>query len=293
MPAPTTVSADTHLLHHVFNPDTARESALKVTLTEFLPHVRDATADLRAATIEGVAAVQVLINAVNNDRLFSRSGPIAPLEERLDAASDKLRAALDSFKAHGTDAIVSAYGNKPRADMPLRSLYLGYVFGSTTEIIGEVVLSLIQTVAETSARRRRVRLWGPSSLRHAVKAVLKGRRKNEEQAFGEEEKDEEYTDEDDIEEKKYREYFYRLRIGTLLTGILGYADLDPDSHPPTNLFQRFMTLLHYFMQWMGTPEALVRHNPLISCRGTDTWPQVRIPICSHHYSALAPRRIQE
>lgn len=261
MPAPVTVSSDTHLLHHVFNPDITRESTLKLTLTEVLPHVREATADLRAATIEGVAATKALIDAVNSDRLFSHSGPIGPQEERLDAASDKLRAALDSFKARGTDAILRAYGHKPRADMPLRSLYLGYVFGSTTVVIGEVVLSLVQTVAETSARRRRVRLWGPSSLMHVVKAVLKGRRRNEEQAFGEEAKDDVYTDEDDIEEEQYRDYSHRLRIGTLLTAMHGSADLDPDSHPPTNLIQKFMTLLHYVIQWLGTAEALVRHNP--------------------------------
>jgi hypothetical protein len=261
VPAPATVFSDTHLLHHVFNPDKTRESTLKLTLTEVLPRVRDATADLRAATIEGVAAIQALINAVNSDRLFSRSGPMAPLEERLDAASDKLRDALDSFKARGPDAIIGAYGHKPQADMPLRSLYLGYVFGSTTVIIGEVVLSLVQTVAETNARRRKVRLWGPSSLRHVVKALLKGRRKNEEHAFGEEEKNDAYSDEDDIEEEHYREYFYRLPIGMPLTGMPGYPDLDPDSHPPINLFQKFMTLLHYVIQWTGTAEAVVRHKP--------------------------------
>jgi len=178
---------------------------LKVTLSEVLPRIREGTADLRAATIEGVTAVQDLIVAVNKDRLFSRSGPIAPLEERLEAASDKLRTALDSFKERGVDVVLNAYGSKPRADMPLRSLYLGYVFSSTTVIIGEVVLSLVQTVAETSARRRKVRLWGPSSLKHVVNALLKGRRKHEEQAFGEEEKTDTYVDENDSLEEEYRE----------------------------------------------------------------------------------------
>ncbi|KAI0300498.1 hypothetical protein B0F90DRAFT_1629671 [Multifurca ochricompacta] len=238
MPAPGTVSSDTHLLHHVFNPDITRESILKVTLIEALPHVRNATAELRAATIEGVAATRAMIDAINNDRLFSRSGPIAPLEERLDAASDKLRATLKSFKEQGTDAILGAYAHKPRADIPLRSLYIGYVFSSTAVIIGEVVLSFVQTVAETTARRRRVRLWAPSSLRHVVHALLKGRRKNEEQAFGEEESNETYVDEDDVQEMEYREY------------------LDPDSHPPTNIFQKFMNLLHHFLQWVKTAEAI-------------------------------------
>jgi len=207
VPAPATVSSDTHLLHHVFYPDMARESALKLTLPEVLPHLRDATADLRAATMEGVSAVQALITAVNNDRLFSRAGPIAPLEKRLDAAGDRLRAALDSLKKRGPNAIFAPYGHKPRADMPLRGLYLGYVFCSTTVIIGEVVLSLVQTVAETSARRRKVRPWAPSSLRHVVNAMLKGRRRNEEQAFGEEEGLGVYMDEDgdDIGEEEYRE----------------------------------------------------------------------------------------
>jgi hypothetical protein len=205
VPAPATVSSDTHLLHHVFYPDVTRETTLKVTLSEVLPRIREGTADLRAATIEGVTAVQDLIVAVNKDRLFSRSGRIAALEERLEAASDKLRTALDGFKERGVDVVLRAYGSKPRADMPLRSLYLGYVFSSTTVIIGEVVLSLVQTVAETSARRRKIRLWGPSSLKHVVNALLKGRRKHEEQAFGEEEKTDTYVDDDDSLEEDYRE----------------------------------------------------------------------------------------
>ena len=204
MLAPETVSSDTHLLNHVFNPDVTRESSLKVTLAEALPHVRDATAELRAATIEAVASVQALINVVNEDRLFSRSGPTGPLEERLDAASEKLRAALDSFKERGTDAILGAYGRMPRGDMPLRSLYLGYVFGATTVIIGEVMLNLVQTTAETSARRRKSRLWGPSSLKHFVDSVLKGHRHTEEQAFCGEEY-ESSTFEEDIQEPEYRE----------------------------------------------------------------------------------------
>jgi len=235
MLAPETVSSDTHLLNHVFNPDVTRESALKVTLTEALPHVRAATAELRAATIEAVASVQALIDTVNTDRLFSRSSSMGPLDERLDASSEKLRAALDGFKEHGTEAILGAYGHMPRGDMPLRSLYLGYVFGATTVIIGEVVLHLVQKAAETSARRRRARLWGPSSLKHFVDSVFKGRRQNEERAFCGNEQ-ESFTDEDDIEEPEYRP--------------------DPDSHPPTNSFQKFMHVLHHFLKWTKTTEAV-------------------------------------
>lgn len=213
MPTPTFVSTDTHLLHHVYSPDVSRESALNLTLSEFLPSVRDATAELRAATMEGVTAVKELVTAVNNDRLFSHSVPIHPLEERLDTASDKIRTALSNFKDRGADGVLGAYEQKPRADKPLRSLYLGYVFCSTTVIIGEVVLSLVQTVAETSARRQKVRLWGPSSLRHVVKAVFKGRRKNEEQAFGEEQKnDTEDDDDDDNPEREHREDHSRVPI---------------------------------------------------------------------------------
>jgi hypothetical protein len=235
MPAPALVSTDTHLLHHVYSPDTMRESALNLTLSEVLPRVRDATAELRTATIDGVTAVKELVTAVNNDRLFSHSVPIHPLEERLDTASDKLRTALSKFKERGADGVLGAYEQRPRADKPLRSLYLGYVFCSTTVIIGEVVLSLVQTVAETSARRQKVRLWGPSSLRHVVKALLKGRRKNEEQAFGEEQK----NDTDSVDDDAHEEH-----------------NLDPDSHPPTNLLQRFMHILHSFLQWTKTAEAL-------------------------------------
>ena len=205
MPAPETVSSDTHLLHHVFNPDVTRESTLNVTLAEAIPHIRDATAELRAATIEAVASVQALIDAVNNDRLFSRAVSTVTLEEGLDAAIEKLRKALNGFKQHGTGAILGAYGQKPRGDMPLRSLYLGYLFGATTVIIAEVVLTLVETAAETSARRRKARLWGPSSLKHFVDSVLKGRRHNEERAFCGEEH-ESYTDEDDKEEQEEQEY---------------------------------------------------------------------------------------
>ena len=255
MAVPVSVSTDTHLLHHVFSPDTSRESALNLTLPDILPRIRDATAELRAANIEGVAAAKELVAAVNSNRLFSRSVPIPPLEERLAAAGDKLRAALSGFKERGVDAVLGAYEYKPRAEKPLRSLYLGYVFCSTTVIVGEVVLLFVQTVAETSARRQRVRLWGPSSLRHVVKALFKGRRKNEQRAFGEEEKNDTDLDEDDIEEADYREELSRVPVN-----ILAYwcADLDPDSHPPTNVFQKFMDLLHSLLQWTKTAEALVR-----------------------------------
>jgi hypothetical protein len=209
VPAPASVSTDTHLLHHVFSPDTTRESALNLTLTEVLPRVRDATAELRAATVDGVAAVKELVTAVNNDRLFSHSVPISPLEVHLDATIDKLRKALSDFKERGADGVLGAYGQS-RAEKPLRSLYLGYVFCSTTVIIGDVVLSLIQTVAETSARRQRVRLWGPSSLRHVVKELFKGRRKNEQQTFGEEQSND--LDKDDIQEGEYREELPQVPI---------------------------------------------------------------------------------
>jgi hypothetical protein len=207
---PVSVSTDTHLLHHVFSPDESRESALNLRLSEILPRVREGTAELRTATIDGVVAAKNLITAVNNDRLFSRSVPIRPLEENLDSASDKLRIALSNFKEHGADSVLGAYGQKPRADKPLRGLYLGYVFYSTAMIIGEVVLSLDQTVAEISARRQRVRLWGPLSLRNIAKALFKGRRRSEEQTFGEEQRNETYLDEEDIKYDERREDFSRV-----------------------------------------------------------------------------------
>lgn len=210
IPTPTSVSTDTHLLHHVFSPDVTRESALNLRLSEILPHIRDATAELRVATIGGVVAAKDLITAVNNDRLFSRSVPIRPLEENLDSASDKLRTALSNFKGRGADSVLGAYGQKPRADKPLRGLYLGYVFCSTAMIIGEVVLSLVQTVANISARRQKVRLWGPSSLRNVAKALLKGRRRSEEQTFGEEQRNETYLDEEDINYDERREDLPRV-----------------------------------------------------------------------------------
>ena len=214
IPTPASVSTDTHLLHHVFSPDVTRESALHLRLSEILPRVRDATAELRATTIGGVVAAKDLITAVNNDRLFSRSVPIRPLEENLDSASDKLRTALSNFKERGADSVLGAYGQKPRADKPLRGLYLGYVFCSTAIVIGEAVLSLVQTVAEISARRQRVRLWGPSSLRNMAKALFKGRRRSEEQTFGEEERNETYLDEEDIEYEERREDLFCVSIDT-------------------------------------------------------------------------------
>jgi hypothetical protein len=45
----------------------------------------------------------------------------------------------------------------------------------------------------------------PSSLKHVVNALLKGRRKHEEQTFGEEKSDMIDLDEDDLPEEEYRE----------------------------------------------------------------------------------------
>ena len=212
IPRSTSVSTDTHLLHHVFSPDLTRESSLNLRLSEILPRVSDATAELRAATLDGIVAAKDLITAVNNGRLFSRSVPIRPLEENLDSASDKLRTALSNFKERGADSVIDAYGQKPRADKPLRGLYLGYVFCSTAMIIGEVVLSLVQTVANISARRQKVRLWGASSLRNLAKALFKGQRRSEEQTFGEEQRNETYLDEEDNDYEERREDLSRMSL---------------------------------------------------------------------------------
>src|SRR6267142_3844190 len=42
--------------------------------------------------------------------------------------------------------------------------------------------------------------------------------------------------------------------------LIGYcpAELDPDSHPPTNVFQKFMNMLHHLIRWTNTAEAVVR-----------------------------------
>src|SRR5229473_6704770 len=55
---------------------------------------------------------------------------------------------------------------------------------------------------------------------------------------------------------------HACRLISLLISMDPDADLDPDSHPPTNLFQKFMHVLHLFLRWTKTVEALVR--PIIS-----------------------------
>jgi len=75
-------------------------------------------------------------------------------------------------------------------------------------------------------------------------------------------------------------------------GMYPILGLDPDSHPPTNIFQKFMGLLHGFMRWTKTAEAVVRPITSSFCIDALTrWLQVRLPICAPQYSALAPSRV--
>lgn len=235
-------TADTYLIRQMYQRNAAAEAAHSLGLLDVLPLIRRATADLRAACIAGVSAVQAFIDYINKNRYARGAGAAAAEHTRaLDEAAERLAHALEQFKTSGRLVLLEPY--KPllagadtfdaRTRVPLRGLYVGYVFGASLIAVTEAVLALMDGVRATASKRSANRLWAPRSLR-AVAGVLLSKR-GDGKDFGEEEKVEEVK----IEEAEERSYAR-----------------DPDSRPPTNAIQRVMHVAHNVYAWTRTAEAV-------------------------------------
>ncbi|KAI0371992.1 hypothetical protein BV20DRAFT_940807 [Pilatotrama ljubarskyi] len=234
-----TISDDTFLLRQFRERNLAAETEYGVRLIDVLPSIREATVELRGAGVAVLSSLQDLIIAVNTNR-YKRGSTLqdARLAE-LDKALSTLRAAIDDFKADRRFALLKPYeavldklDSGAISKIPLRSLYLSYVFAANLSTVCAGIVTLAELVSETAAKRPRARLWAPKGIR-AIGKLLRSRRGAGEDAVGEDTPPEDAVQ---TEEREYRR--------------------DPDSRPPANVLQRLANTLHLVYKWGKTAEAL-------------------------------------
>ncbi|KAI0087246.1 hypothetical protein BDY19DRAFT_986266 [Irpex rosettiformis] len=227
-------SGDTYLLRQFRERNIAAEAAHGVRIQDVVPALGEATIDLRKACSEGLATTQVLLDGINTRR-YARHGAKESEQHLLDldAAIDHLQVALADFKKDKRLMILRPFeglvdsarlGTDLKGPLPLRALYTAYVFAANLIVLAEAIEHYMEYVQSIATKRVHNRLWAPGGLRAIVKALReKGDAGNV--AAGED-------DEPTVERR------------------------DPDSKPPTHLFQRIANTVHHLYKWTKTPEAL-------------------------------------
>jgi len=237
---PSATSNDTYLLQQIYRRHDSLEALHSLHIEDLLPVIKDTTAALRQACCDGVDAMQVSIDTVNKRRWRTDEAARAKCYERFDATIARLSATLAAFKETDHKRLIEpfmpllrdAHTKEARRAVPLRSLYLSYVFATNIIVVGDVLLSLMHQVRATMEKRKSNRLWAPKGLR-AIKKFFTERDHEDGATFGE----------DRAPEKT--EF-----------GLNDSFRQDPDSRPPSNILQKIMNNIHHLYQWSKTAEAL-------------------------------------
>ncbi|KAJ6506182.1 hypothetical protein C8R47DRAFT_1037328 [Mycena vitilis] len=242
---------ETQLLRSFHTQHAALEAAHNVRPADVLPVLDASTRNLRRATVDALSAIGADIARVNRTRWRRRTDSS---ESELDRAAAVLGTAIEEFKtvrrmellqpfaalldAHGAAATESQTDQESERELlPLRSLFIAYVFVSNLLSIAEAVQVLLGAVQDINAKRTRgARLWAPTGLRNAWRLLTaKGDSGDGAAAFGEDTSAGVGTigEEENLEYRK-----------------------DPDSRPPTNTLQRLMNGIHRGYLWTKTAEAV-------------------------------------
>ena len=199
---------DSFLVQQMYKRNEAGERQNSLRLVDLLPLLREATSELRSAASNALTAVSDTINFVNTTRWswYSTADALAGQENKLDSAVESLRRALSEFKATGRLRLLEPFEpHLSAADAPLRGLYVSYVFSASIIVVSEAILTVVETVRETTNKRRTNRLWAPKGLRQLAHAFfIEKSADGDVRAYGETEEIKEIDPEGD--EGKYRQY---------------------------------------------------------------------------------------
>jgi len=88
---------DTYLVQQLYQRNEAAEVEHNLTLLDVLPVIHGATADIRADSIAGLAAVRGMVDFVNSRR-YRGGRDSTSQEDALNVAAERLRASIDDFK---------------------------------------------------------------------------------------------------------------------------------------------------------------------------------------------------
>ncbi|KAJ7463697.1 hypothetical protein FB451DRAFT_1352935 [Mycena latifolia] len=228
---------ETYLLRQLHTRNAEREAAHGVRPADVLPLLDSATRELRHAAAATLAAVRAELAQVNHTRWRRDPASETTCSAALDAAAVRLRAAVTDFNALGRTELLAPFlplldaPDSAPEELPLRALFVAYVFAANMVAVAEALLGLAGTVQAVGAKRKRARLWAPTHVRGLWK-LIRARGDKADGAFGEDTS----VPVAHAEEENYRR--------------------DPDSRPPTNALQRLMHFVHALYQWTGTAEAI-------------------------------------
>lgn len=164
---------------------------------DVMPAIEESTADLRTACSNGLRATMTVLDGINTRR-YTRKGAKESDQHLadLDTALERLRTVLEEFKNSRRlqllqpfdsvleDARVSAPMKLRPSSVPLRNLYVSFVFAANLVVLTEATIGLMEYVQLTGHKRRKNRLWAPGGLRAIGKAIM-SRGDTSDQAVGE------------------------------------------------------------------------------------------------------------
>ncbi|KAF8831393.1 hypothetical protein HHX47_DHR1000519 [Lentinula edodes] len=246
---------DAHLLRQMTSQTLQYENSHHLRIVDILPLAETATFELRKAIVTAVAVTRKNLDNVNRHRWTRHPDIDGELIRELDAAYESLTAALKDFTQDNQNAkrmqILKPFlallqkedgtvlTKSEQEALPFRSLFIAFVLGTNLVSLSEAVIAMMNIVRTTTAKRQQNRLWAPKGLRKIGKLLRGAGGSGEEadggQAFGEDAIPSKEDFDDTGSEKSHK--------------------LDPDSRPPTNIFQKIMNKLHGLYRWCGTPEA--------------------------------------
>ncbi|KAF7972398.1 hypothetical protein HWV62_18046 [Athelia sp. TMB] len=234
-------SNDTYLLQQIYERADSLETEHSLHMEDVLPVIKEATADLRNACRDSAGCMETVLQAINTCRWRGDPEKATKCRAEFEENLTRLHAALTDFTETRRKVLIQpfmpllqrAQTAEERRMLPLRSLYLSYVFATNIIVTAEAMLAVMEKMGHTLGKRQKNRLWAPKGLR-AIGKVFTDRDHDEAAAFGENPSPE--KTEAQVKEESYRR--------------------DPDSRPPTNAPQKIMNSLHHFWLWLKTAEAL-------------------------------------
>lgn len=211
-PATATVTSnDTHILRQICRRHDELEAQYSLQIQNMLPMIKDATAELREACVDGAANAQAVLEGINNSRWRRPTGGDEACREAFHTALARLEVAFATFKEKNRHMLIEPYipllkearTKEERQAVPLRSLYIAYVFATNLMMVADGLLAVMVKVRDTTAERERNTLWAPKGLR-ALKKLFTEREHEDGAEFGEDRSPE--TPEKNTADESYREF---------------------------------------------------------------------------------------
>ncbi|KAG8732844.1 hypothetical protein FRC10_000576 [Ceratobasidium sp. 414] len=233
---------DTHRLLHVRGRITALEIAQHTHITEMIPIVYAATADLRKALSKALETTAAAVRDINGRRYKSvKSEPL----ENLYSAREALRTTLGEYRDSRRAAIVQPLADAVdavsgrvldehgRPAVSFRPLFVCFVLESNLCWTADAVLVVVGVMVRAMEERKKNRLWAPTGLRKIGNLLRRDEGTSPIQGdvnpIPDPGKDDEYS-------REYRK--------------------DPDARPPKSAVQYLTYAIWSVWRFMRTDEAI-------------------------------------